>query len=63
MVDTKRASTFLRDDEGNKTHVLLSIDVYEKLLEAVEDVCLLRAIQETDGEMLTLEQALAALDE
>lgn len=37
---------------------------YEKLLEAVEDAGLLRAMQETDGdEVLTLEQALAALNE
>ncbi|CAN5882403.1 hypothetical protein BH24DEI2_BH24DEI2_18710 [soil metagenome] len=64
MVDTTRDSTFLRDEQGKKTHVLLPIDVYEALLEAVEDAGLLRAMQEADGdEVLTLEQALAALAE
>lgn len=64
MVDTERDPTFLHDEQGNKTHVLLSIDAYESLLEAIEDAGLLRAMQETDGDdVLTLEQALAALEE
>jgi len=64
MVDTKREPAFLRDEEGNKTHVLLSVEAYKKLLEVVEDAGLLRAMQETDGDdVLTLEQALIALDE
>ena len=64
MVDTARDPSFLHDEEGNKTHVLLPIDVYEELLEVVEDAGLLRAMQEADGdEVLTLQQALAALAE
>ena len=61
MVDTEQTPTFLHDEEGNKTHAVLSINAYEALLEAVEDAGLLRAMQETDGDdVLTLEQALAA---
>lgn len=62
MVDTERGPTFLRDEEANKTHLLLSISAYEALIEAVEDAGLLRAMQDADGDdVLTLEQALVAL--
>ncbi len=57
-------ASFLYDQSGHKTHVLLSLDAYTKLVEAAEDSGLLRAIAETEGdEVLTLEQARAALDE
>ena len=56
--------SFLYSQDGHKTHVLLPVDEYTKLVEAVEDAGLLRAMAETEGdEVLTLEQALAALDE
>lgn len=64
MIEPVDKASFLYDEKGERTFVLLPVAQYEKLLEAVEDAGLLRAMQEADGdEVLTLEQALAALNE
>lgn len=64
MTEPSLKASFLYDQDGHKTHVLLPVDEYTKFVEAVEDAGLLRAMAETEGdEVLTLEQALAALDE
>ncbi len=64
MDEPSSKASFLYNQNGHKTHVLLPVDEYTKLVEAVEDAGLLRAMAETKGdEVLTLEQALAALDE
>lgn len=64
MTEPSLKASFLYDQDGHKTHVLLPVDEYVKLVEAVEDAGLLRAMAETENdEVLTLEQALTALDE
>ena len=64
MDEPSSKASFFYDQEGHKTHVLLPVDEYTKLVEAVEDAGLLRAMADTEGdEVSTLEQALAALDE
>lgn len=64
MTEPSLKASFLYNQDGHKTHVLLPVDEYTRLVEAVEDAGLLRAMAETEGdEVLTLEQALAALDE
>lgn len=64
MTEPSLKASFLYDQDGRKTHALLPMDEYTKLVEAVEDAGLLRAIAETENdEILTREQALAALDE
>lgn len=63
MIQPTDKASFLYDDKGERTHVLLPLSQYESLIEAIEDAGLLRAMQETDGdEILTPEQALAALE-
>ena len=64
MTEPSLKASFLYDRDGHKTHVLLPVDTFDRLLEAVEDAGLARAMAETESdEVLTLEQALAALDE
>lgn len=48
MIDTERAPTFLHDEQGNKTHVLLPIDVYEDLLEDLHDLAAVAELEEED---------------
>ncbi len=48
MVDTARDPSFLHDEEGNKTHVLLPIDVYEELLEDLHDLAVVAELGEED---------------
>ena len=48
MVDITRDSTFLRDEEGNKTHVLLPINVYEELLEDLHDLAAVAELTQED---------------
>ena len=48
MVETKREPTFLHDEEGNKTHVLLPIDLYEELLEDLYDLAAVAELEPED---------------
>ncbi len=64
MLEPKDTASFLYDDQGQKTYVLLPIEQYEKLLEVLEDERLARAMQEADGdEIFSLQQALEALED
>lgn len=64
MTEPSLKASFLYDQDGHKTHVLLPVDEYTRLVEVVEDAGLLRAMDETENdEVLTLERALAALNE
>jgi len=64
MVEPLKKASFLYDEKGARTHVLLPVSQYEKLLEVIEDAGLLRAMQEADGDdVLSVGQALAALEE
>lgn len=61
---------FLTDEQGERTAVVLPIEEYERLLEALEDVEGLRAIDEALGEIergedevIPLEQALREIQE
>lgn len=52
------------DAEGNVHKVIIDIEHYQQLLEALEDEVMFRAIEETeDDKLLNLEQALAHLEE
>ncbi|CAN5882496.1 hypothetical protein BH24DEI2_BH24DEI2_18730 [soil metagenome] len=48
MVDIERDPTFLHDEKGNKTHVLLSVDVYEELLEDLHDLAAVAELAQED---------------
>lgn len=49
MVDIARDPSFLHDEEGNKTHVLLPIDVYEELLEDLHDLAAVAELEQEDA--------------
>lgn len=58
------AQEFITDSEGRVRKVILDIADYEKLLEALEDEGLYRAMHEVRHETpLSLEDALAELDQ
>ncbi|ADI15761.1 hypothetical protein [Truepera radiovictrix] len=64
MLDLNEVAAFVYDARGHKTHVLLPIEQYEKLLEALEDEGLVRALRETAGDdLLGPEQARLALED
>lgn len=64
MLELREVASFLYDAQGHKTHVLLPIEQFEKLLETLEDEGLVRALQETEGdEVLSYQQALTALED
>jgi len=54
---------FVTDSSGEIRKVILQFEDYQRLLEALEDEGLYRAMQEVIGEEpLSLEQALAAIE-
>ena len=48
MIDIVQNPYFLHDKEGNKTHVLLPIDVYEELLEELHDLAAVAELEQED---------------
>jgi hypothetical protein len=58
---------YITDADGNRTAVLVPIDVYERLLDAYEEIADLAAIQAyettqangTDDELISIDQAIA----
>ena len=57
------AKELITDAKGRVIKVVLSVRDYERLLEAVEDEALLKAMQEVEHEIpLSREEALKALE-
>jgi hypothetical protein len=46
MIDTKHEATFLYNEKGEKTHVLLPVEVYEELLEDLQDLATVAELEE-----------------
>jgi hypothetical protein len=61
--DYPLAKELIFDTEGNISQVILNYTDYQYLLEAIEDRGLLQAMQVKDEKPLTLQEALAELDQ
>jgi len=64
-VDTEQIGRFVVDETGKRTKVILDIEDYEKLLEALEEAGDIRACDElkaSNEEAIPLEQAIEEIE-
>jgi hypothetical protein len=66
MIANLKQPQFIVDESGNRVGVILDMESYEQLLEAMEDLDDIRAYDEAkaeSGESIPLEQALKEIED